>query len=71
MYKLTKRATVASCVIVRHRATQRDYTMPDSLKDAIDVLIDEGEWSALDALCKHFGGDVFDYVWAHEDCPWK
>jgi hypothetical protein len=45
--------------------------MPESLKDAIDVLIDAGEWSALDLLCKHFGGDVFDYIWAHDDCPWK
>jgi hypothetical protein len=45
--------------------------MSESLKDAIDVLIYEGEWSALDALCKHFGGDVFDYVWDHPDCPWK
>jgi|AntAceMinimDraft_6_1070360.scaffolds.fasta_scaffold293837_1 hypothetical protein len=38
---------------------------------AIDVLIYEGEWSALAVLSKHFGGDVLDYVCAHDDCPWK
>ena len=45
--------------------------MPESLKDAIDVLIDADEWSALNLLCKHFGGDVYAYIWAHDDCPWK
>jgi hypothetical protein len=50
---------------------KRNSNMPESLKDAIDVLIYEGEWSALDALCKHFGGDVFNYVWDDPDCPWK
>jgi hypothetical protein len=45
--------------------------MSESLKDAIDILIYGGEWSALDALCKHLGGDVVNYVWDHPDCPWK
>ena len=57
--------------VLTSEADNREYNMPEFVKDALDVLIYEGEWSALNALSKHFGGDVFNYVSDHPDSPWK
>ena len=44
--------------------------MNEDLKFAIDLLIAEGHWAALNTISDAFGGEVYDYINNHEDCPW-
>lgn len=44
--------------------------MSEDLKFAIDTLITQGEWSALDKIANAFGGEVYEYINLHEECPW-
>ena len=44
--------------------------MTEDLKFAIDTLIAQGEWSALDKIADAFGGEVLDYIINHDECPW-
>lgn len=44
--------------------------MSEDLKFAIDTLIANDEWSALDKIANAFGGEVYDYIKEREECPW-
>ena len=44
--------------------------MSEDLKFAINTLIANDEWSALDKIANAFGGKVYDYINSHNNCPW-
>ena len=44
--------------------------MSEDLKFAIDRLIENGHWGALDTIAQAFGGEVYNYINNHDECPW-
>jgi hypothetical protein len=44
--------------------------MSDDEKFIIDILIQNYEWSALSIIANNCGGEIYQYIHNHKECPW-